>query len=285
MLDEDETGLVEQLLRRSAGEDDPAYLEDEGEDDAAMGFMQGRVHSGGERWAEPGAAMGGDPGPHRRRVGSKTLEDFLYEPEGGSGRQASIFEENRARAHSGRGLSALITTAFQGRDEETGMGVEDEPESRPLLSRSKSSARIRVRFGLEKLWLLNGFFLVISRVLVSTRKSYYAPTSKAEAFLLRSSPVAIWSTYIARLRLDLEGTLTFPRPKAWAPCTCLGNARSCGFALGSSESLIGRLIIGYRGGKCIHDHLSSYPAIVRVTIVGKLSVISHNGSARILACQ
>lgn len=81
----------------------------------------------------------------RRRTGSKALEQSLY----GSGEGDSEGEETTdigygdAKA-AGRGLGALISSVMEGGGS-SGGGGSDTAESRPLLGRAQSSARVRVR--------------------------------------------------------------------------------------------------------------------------------------------
>lgn len=87
----------------------------------------------------------------RRRTGSKALEQSLY---GGAGGDDSEGEGEGAITEigygdvkaGGRGLGALISNAMEGSTGSGGGGgSETAAESRPLLGRSQSSARVRVR--------------------------------------------------------------------------------------------------------------------------------------------
>ncbi|CAM9535056.1 unnamed protein product [Scytosiphon promiscuus] len=166
ILDDEETGLVEQLLRRSAEgrgssedleEDERGYLTEEG-------LGGGRSPPSGRRsWGRSGQGRrsGGGMSVHedegsgfpRRRLGSKLLDQSLYGGGGSGGGGGGDDSEGEGvtdigfgeDSGGGRGLGALIASAIGpiAGGEGSRRGGEGGAESRPLLGRGQSSARIR----------------------------------------------------------------------------------------------------------------------------------------------
>ncbi|CAN0143612.1 unnamed protein product, partial [Ectocarpus fasciculatus] len=174
ILDDEETGLVEQLLRRSAGARGSSEDLEEGEEEEEEEGMIGRPGSvgsghgggGGARMRGGGGGGGGGrlgregvPGggsehggsmPYSRRsTGSKTLfeqqqQQQQQSPYGGGGDDSDAegttslgYGDDRGDG-GGRGLSALLSSAFDGSSAHSGGA-----ESRPLLGSSQSSIRVR----------------------------------------------------------------------------------------------------------------------------------------------
>ncbi|CAM9575546.1 unnamed protein product [Pylaiella littoralis] len=157
MLDDEETGLVEQLLRRSnraQGSSDDEVDEDGGgligqaSSDALRGVGPGGGTSGGAAGASGGLSF------PRRRAGSKLLEQSLYgggagdDSEGEGTTDVGYGDERGAGGR--RGLSALISNVIAGGGAAAASGegrgggeTAGGAESRPLLGRSQSSARVR----------------------------------------------------------------------------------------------------------------------------------------------
>lgn len=85
----------------------------------------------------------------RRRTGSKALEQTLYGGHGGGGDDSEGEEGTTTDIGyddvkaGGKGLGALISTVLEGGG--GGGGAESAAESRPLLGRAQSLARVRVR--------------------------------------------------------------------------------------------------------------------------------------------
>lgn len=169
MLDDEETGLVEQLLRRPStseagvsGSTDVADDEDDGEVMIGWGMTSHGSEAGGKRGGVVGG-VGVGGGLPRRRMGSQVLgiggEEGEEEERAGDGGDEEgallhggmedeidremFAEKGRVGGRpAGRGLGALIAGAFYPAERE---GGEERGERRPLLGRSRSSTRIRVR--------------------------------------------------------------------------------------------------------------------------------------------
>ncbi|CAM9678070.1 unnamed protein product [Ectocarpus sp. 4 AP-2014] len=162
ILDDEETGLVEQLLRRSSGARGSSEDLEEGEEEGMIGRpgLVGSGHGGGgsargrggggggrlEREGAPGVGSdhGGSVAYSRRRTGSKTPFEQHQSLYGGTGDDSDT-EETTNLAYGddrgdggGRGLSALLSSAFDGSSAHSGGA-----ESRPLLGSSQSSIRVR----------------------------------------------------------------------------------------------------------------------------------------------
>eukprot|EP00752_Nemacystus_decipiens_P015850 g14160.t1 len=150
ILDDEETGLVEQLLRRSdvaRGSSDDE--DDEGDEEATGVRRTSASPGGGARFRGVGQGRRGsgddESGFPRRRTGSKSLERSLYGG-GGMDMDDSDVEETTDIGYDdakagGRGLGALISTVMEGGG--GGGGGAEAAESRPLLGRAQSSARVR----------------------------------------------------------------------------------------------------------------------------------------------
>lgn len=164
IMDDDETGLVERLLRRTSvkaavassdSSDVDEFTHDEIEAAAGLSSSRVRRSSGSD---SSGGGMGGlHPQPRRRGGGSPYAGvDTMGGAEFGLDDEGKYFDEpggggTSSRA-SRRGLGALIS-AFRSEGDlglgisSSGVGEEsgEKAESRPLLGRSKSSARIKVK--------------------------------------------------------------------------------------------------------------------------------------------
>ncbi|CAN0286874.1 unnamed protein product, partial [Ectocarpus sp. 8 AP-2014] len=163
ILDDEETGLVEQLLRRSSGARGSSEDLEEGEEEGMIGRpgpvgsghgggggARGRGGGGGggrlgrEGVLGVGSEHGGSVAYSRRRTGSKTLfeqQQSLYRGTGDDsdteGTTTLAYGDDRGDG-GGTGLSALLSSAFDGSSAHSGGA-----ESRPLLGRSQSSIRVR----------------------------------------------------------------------------------------------------------------------------------------------
>lgn len=160
MFDDEETGLVEQLLRTTSGRaamsTDSSDVEDSPTTAVAgklgafggMGeHLLGAEHGG--RWSSssspemgqgPGAKRSSPPGggvsPIRGRRGSR----FLGASDSGEDEDEFFVESRRRRGRPRKGLSKLLVEAFREGDE-TEMGLGSGGESRPLLGRFRSQQR------------------------------------------------------------------------------------------------------------------------------------------------
>ncbi|CBN77492.1 conserved unknown protein [Ectocarpus siliculosus] len=167
ILDDEETGLVEQLLRRSSGARGSSEDLEEGEEEEEEGMIgrpgsvgSGHGGGGGARGRGGGGGGGGRLGREgvprggsehgglvaypRRRTGPKTLFEQQQSLYGGTGDDSDAegtttlaYGDDRGDG-GGTGLSALLSSAFDGSSAHSGGA-----ESRPLLGRSQSSVRVR----------------------------------------------------------------------------------------------------------------------------------------------
>ncbi|CAM9898767.1 unnamed protein product [Ectocarpus sp. 6 AP-2014] len=167
ILDDEETGLVEQLLRRSSGARGSSEDLEEGEEEDEEGMIgrpgsvgSGHGGGGGARGRGGGGGGGGRLGREgvpgggsehggsvaypRRRTGPKTLFEQQQSLYGGTGDDSDAegtttlaYGDDRGDG-GGTGLSALLASAFDSSSAHSGGA-----ESRPLLGRSQSSVRVR----------------------------------------------------------------------------------------------------------------------------------------------